>query len=82
MLRNISKQIKKRELTGEKISVNQHWVTASCIICKKDTQYTVTTPLNVRLHYVEGYGQLCASCHVATYCNSMINEEFLEDLFP
>lgn len=34
-----------------------------CIKCGKDTPYDYETHVDNRMWYVEGAGQLCASCH-------------------
>ncbi len=33
-----------------------------CVICKAETKYPVSTPIEGRQHYVVGSGQLCAPC--------------------
>jgi len=82
MQKQLIKQLQKRELTGSKIIIINPWMTKiNCVICKQNTQYATPTPLIVRQNYVEGLGQLCKSCYFATYCNGMINDEFLEEIF-
>ena len=81
MYKNVTKQIKNRELTGEKIKINQHWVKDTCIICKKDTPYTVATKRCLRRHYAESIGQMCPSCYYATYSHAMVNDEFIQEIF-
>ena len=38
-----------------------------CISCGVDTEYTITTPIDQRRHYIEGAGQLCGKCHREIY---------------
>ena len=38
----------------------------TCVICGKETPYDKTTHIDLRLYYVEGYGQLCKECWYAT----------------
>ena len=33
-----------------------------CVRCGAETEYLITTPISVRLHFIEGSGQLCESC--------------------
>lgn len=33
-----------------------------CVICGKETPYTIETHIDFRLYYVEGCGQLCKEC--------------------
>lgn len=35
-----------------------------CVICGKETQYDINTPINFRYNYVEGAGQVCKECSV------------------
>ena len=34
----------------------------SCVLCGKDTPYSFDTPLEKRVGYVDGCGQLCKKC--------------------
>lgn len=34
----------------------------TCVLCGKETEYDINTPLEVRRWYVEGSGQLCGDC--------------------
>ena len=38
-----------------------------CISCGKETEYSITTHIDQRKHYIEGAGQLCPGCYVKTY---------------
>lgn len=33
-----------------------------CVLCGAQTDVPLTMPVDCRLHYVEGIGQLCAHC--------------------
>jgi recombinational DNA repair protein (RecF pathway) len=33
-----------------------------CVVCGKKTPYYKNTPINARMYYVEGSGQLCGNC--------------------
>ena len=41
--------------------------TEKCIVCSVDTGVPVNLDINVRQYYVEGAGQLCETCYLATY---------------
>ena len=38
-----------------------------CVICGKETSYDFSTPINERLFYTEGVGQLCKECWKNTH---------------
>jgi len=38
-----------------------------CVRCGKETPYDKSTPLSIRLYYVESSGQLCADCWKKVY---------------
>lgn len=38
-----------------------------CVICGKETEYTRETPIDKRIGYVDGAGQLCRKCYMDTY---------------
>jgi len=38
-----------------------------CVVCKKPTEYNVTTHVDFRNYYVEGCGQLCSECYNRVY---------------
>lgn len=33
-----------------------------CVLCGKETPYTIDIHIDMRKHYVEGCGQLCKEC--------------------
>ena len=33
-----------------------------CILCRKDSGYLKSTPIDQRQYYIEGAGQLCRDC--------------------
>ena len=35
-----------------------------CVHCRKVTRYTTETPIQSRMGYIEGAGQLCENCMV------------------
>ena len=39
-----------------------------CVRCGKDTEYDVNTPIEMRLYFIEGSGQLCPTCYQHLYC--------------
>lgn len=41
--------------------------TEKCIICGKDTGVPIDKDIDSRTSYVEGAGQMCASCFIDTY---------------
>ena len=34
-----------------------------CVLCASRTEYTLTTPIDMRKYYIEGCGQLCKKCY-------------------
>ena len=43
---------------------NKHYEdTEMCVICGAKTKYLRGTPIDERVHYVEGVGQLCPTCY-------------------
>ena len=40
-----------------------------CVLCGEKTGYKRSDPIQQRLYYVEGAGQLCESCFRETYKN-------------
>ena len=34
-----------------------------CIVCKVETAYNKDTHIDMRIGYIEGFGQLCPSCY-------------------
>ena len=38
-----------------------------CVLCGKETEYSRQTPIQVRVGYVEGAGQLCPKCWLELY---------------
>lgn len=35
----------------------------TCVVCKKETKVNRNTPVDLRFHYIDGVGELCADCH-------------------
>lgn len=55
--------------------------TEKCILCGKDTEIPVTTPIKERKHYIFGCGQICSECSSKMKLeNSKENELNEEDL--
>ncbi|MBP3495165.1 MAG: hypothetical protein J6K52_03045 [Clostridia bacterium] len=38
-----------------------------CLVCGKETEYLISTPIQERLFYIEGAGQFCQACHYDIY---------------
>ena len=38
-----------------------------CIRCSKETEYDINYPVDLRLYYIEGSGQLCSDCFHTLY---------------
>jgi len=38
-----------------------------CVLCGEETEYDKDTHIDCRKYYVEGFGQLCPSCHKMVY---------------
>ena len=41
--------------------------TEKCVCCGKDTGISADFPIEKRLHYIHGCGQLCEQCHDALH---------------
>lgn len=80
---NVVRQLRKRELCGEKVKINPHWIKDPCILCHQDTQYTVATGVYVRQHYVQGVGQMCPSCYYSANNTSTawMGDDFLDYMY-
>ena len=80
---NVVRQLKKRELCGNKIKINPHWIKEQCIMCHQDTPYTVGTGIYVRQHYVEGMGQMCSACYYSAnnVSTAWLGDDFMDYLF-
>lgn len=39
----------------------------TCVLCGTDTGYRRSQPIDQRLHYIEGAGQLCGRCFREIY---------------
>jgi hypothetical protein len=46
-----------------------------CVLCGAITPYGRETPIDERLHYVEGCGQFCKNCHENGEDFELINPE-------
>lgn len=55
----------------------------TCITCKNETPYHISTDIEYRSHYVEGAGQLCKDCWDEYFNNDdnvlMISEKIIKD---
>ena len=55
----------------------------TCITCKNETPYHISTDIEYRSHYVEGAGQLCKDCWDEYFNNDdnvlMIAEKIIKD---
>jgi hypothetical protein len=38
-----------------------------CILCNNITEYETNTPISIRMHYIEGCGQVCIKCYNKLY---------------
>lgn len=38
-----------------------------CVLCGAETPYNINDHIDMRQHYIEGAGQLCAKCYDVTY---------------
>lgn len=50
---------KESKMKNEYISKNGFDL---CVNCKKETSYKTETPVEYRVNYIEGAGQLCEEC--------------------
>ena len=41
-----------------------------CVVCWNETEFKKTTPIDERVHYVKGVGQLCHECWKKVYGSS------------
>ena len=46
-----------------------------CVVCGAETPYDIMDDIFIRLHYIEGVGQLCAECFTEIYEDDWIWEE-------
>ena len=55
----------------------------TCITCKSETPYHISTDIEYRSHYVEGAGQLCKECWNDYFEDDdkvlMISEKIIKD---
>lgn len=35
-----------------------------CVMCGKETEYSIDTPIDYRYNYIEGAGQICPECAI------------------
>lgn len=40
-----------------------------CVICGKETKYAKSVPIDERIGYIQGSGQLCRRCFTEIYRN-------------
>ncbi|MDD3098519.1 MAG: hypothetical protein PHU82_01680 [Candidatus Pacebacteria bacterium] len=45
-----------------------------CVVCGKETPYYKNTPINARMYYVKGSGQLCGNCWRIIYKENKENK--------
>ena len=50
--------MKKEEIEKKSNSTEQEL----CVVCWNETEYKKDTPIEERVHYVKGVGQLCHKC--------------------
>jgi hypothetical protein len=43
-----------------------------CVMCARETEYNISDNINLRYGYIEGMGQLCASCYHGSSRSSII----------
>jgi hypothetical protein len=54
-----------------------------CMICKVETAYDKDTHIDMRIGYIEGFGQLCPKCYEAgIYRNHILVPEWLVENYP
>jgi len=46
-----------------------------CTVCSDDSLYDKTMPIDLRLGYIEGSGQLCLECYDKIYNNGADDEQ-------
>ncbi len=42
----------------------------NCVTCNKETLYRIDDPIDMRIGYIEGAGQLCLDCFEKIYLGS------------
>ena len=52
-----------------------------CVVCNKLTDVKVDTPIQKRMYYVEGAGQLDAGCYGETYGSSSLGRSMYKAFF-
>lgn len=40
-----------------------------CVVCGKETNTLINTPINKRTNYIIGVGEVCSKCMLEVYCN-------------
>lgn len=61
------------DLFGKKKQETQmtdHSKTEKCVLCGTDTEIEVSTPIDIRKHYICGAGQLCEICYAKVHMES------------
>lgn len=43
-----------------------------CVMCGNETQYDISTNINLRYGYIEGMGQLCMTCYQGSSRTSLL----------
>jgi hypothetical protein len=49
-----------------------------CVMCKEETPHEETDHIDMRYHYVEGCGQLCAKCWKEVYPPKQPRHEYCD----
>lgn len=50
-----------------KLKNAEHGEKERCVLCGAETAYSFDTPIDLRLYYIEGAGQLCHDCYNDLY---------------
>ncbi len=54
-----------------------------CMICKVETAYDENTHIDMRIGYIEGFGQLCPNCyHRGSNHNCLLVPEYIINSTP
>lgn len=47
----------------------------NCVTCNKETLYRIDDPIDMRIGYIEGAGQLCLDCYDKIYIKPKVKKE-------
>ena len=76
--------LKNRQITGKafQLEMSPYPQIDKCVMCKQDTPYVDSDPINIRQYYLNSIGQCCSCCYMGMHNTSTSgDEEFYEDMY-